>query len=108
MLIQKESKAKKRSTAELNYMFTSRIRSVGNSKGVILNNNLIKAAGLDMEADIIIEASAGMITIVQAKPAVNTDLATWGAQFKKAIKAGAKPEKDLFAGLVNEFDKTEW
>jgi antitoxin component of MazEF toxin-antitoxin module len=86
----------------------SRIRSVGNSKGVILNNQLLKAAGISTEEDISIEAGDGLIIISQAKPAVNTDLSTWDAQFKKAIKAGHLPEGDLFEGLENEFDKTEW
>lgn len=89
-------------------MLTSRIRPVENSKGVILNSRLLKAAGLDTSTDIVLEATAGIITIAQAKPRVNTDLATWDQQFKKAIKAGAKPEKDLFEGLANDFDNTEW
>lgn len=89
-------------------MFTSRIRSVGNSKGVILNSTLIKLAGLDTDADIMMEAREGIITIAQAKPKVNRDLRTWDAQFKRAIETGEKPEGDLFEGLANEFDKTEW
>lgn len=108
MTVQKKSSVNKKAPAQVKAMFTSRIRPVGNSKGVLLNNSIIKAAGIDMDADITIEATAGVITIVQAKPEVNTDLQTWDAQFKKAIKAGAKPEKDLFEGLVNEFDKKEW
>jgi hypothetical protein len=32
----------------------------------------------------------------------------WEMQFKAAIKAGNKPENDLFEGLCNEFDKSEW
>lgn len=86
----------------------SRIRSVGNSKGVILNNHLLKIAGINTEDQIAIEAGEGMITISQAKLSINTDLKTWDAQFKKAIKAGHMPEKDLFEGLENSFDKTEW
>lgn len=86
----------------------SRIRPIGNSKGVILSNQLIEAAGLTPEADIIIEASEGVITIKQAQPAVNTDLSTWDAQFRAAAKKGIKPEKDLFNGIRNSFDETEW
>lgn len=89
-------------------MLTSRIRSIGNSKGIILPIGLLKTAGLHTNADITIEATAGSITIAQARPRVNTDLSTWDKQFKKAIKAGAKPEKDLFEGLGNDFDNTEW
>lgn len=86
----------------------SRIRSVGNSKGVILNNQLLKAAGISTDEDISIEAGEGVIIISQAKPDVNTDLSTWDVQFKKAIKAGHLPEGDLFEGIENNFDKTEW
>ena len=86
----------------------SRIRPVGNSKGVILTNQLLKAAGISAEEAISIEAGEGVITISQVKPAVNTDLRTWDAQFKKAIKAGHLPEGDLFEGIENEFDETEW
>jgi len=89
--------------------YTSRIRAIGNSKGVILNNQLIEAAGISQDADIIINAGAGIIYIVEAKaPGINTDLSTWDKQFKAAIKKGATPEKDMFEGLENEFDKKEW
>jgi antitoxin component of MazEF toxin-antitoxin module len=87
---------------------TSRIRPIGNSKGVILSNRLMEAAGITSEADIIIQAAEGMITIKQAKPAVNTDLSTWDAQFKAAARKGIKPEKDLFGSMHNSFDETEW
>jgi antitoxin component of MazEF toxin-antitoxin module len=87
----------------------SRIRAIGNSKGVILSNQLIKAAGLNAEADIVIQASDGVIYILQVKaPDINTDLSTWDKQFKAAIKRGAKPENDLFEGMTNNFDLKEW
>ena len=89
--------------------YTSRIRAIGNSKGVILNNQLIEAAGLQSEKDILIHARDGVIYIVQEKDtAVNKDLSTWDKQFKAAIKKGSKPENDLFKGLNNDFDTKEW
>lgn len=108
METKKKTRSEKRIQAKAKVILTSRIRSVGNSKGIILSNRLLTAAGLDANADIKIEASSGLITIAQAKHRVNTDLSTWDKHFKEAIKAGAKPEKDLFEGLANEFDKTEW
>jgi antitoxin component of MazEF toxin-antitoxin module len=88
---------------------TSRLRAIGNSRGVILNSQLIEAAGLNAEADIVIEANKGVITIKQMKAAgINTDLSTWDKQFKAAIKKGAKPEGDLFEGMANHFDSKEW
>jgi len=87
----------------------SRFRAIGNSRGVILNNKLISASGLKPDADIVIHAGEGMITIVQAKQDLgNTDLSTWDAQFKACIKKGAKPKADLFGGMKNNFDDNEW
>ncbi len=88
---------------------TSRLRPIGNSRGLILNSKLIEAAGLNAEADIMIEARDGVITIIQMKPSmVNDDLSAWDKQFKSAIKKGAKPEGDLFEGMANDFDLKEW
>jgi len=89
--------------------YTSRIRAIGNSQGVILNSQVIESSGLRPEADIVVQASEGVIIIMQLKGAgVNTDLSSWDMQFKKAIKHGAKPEGDLFEGMENEFDTKEW
>jgi antitoxin component of MazEF toxin-antitoxin module len=88
---------------------TSRLRSIGNSKGVILSNVLIDTAGLSPDKEILIVASEGIITIQQIKDTdVNTELASWDAAFKKAKKQGAKPEKDLFEGIGNKFDHSDW
>jgi antitoxin component of MazEF toxin-antitoxin module len=77
--------------------YTSKIRAIGNSKGVILNNEVIKTAGLTPDQDIVIQASNGVITIVQIKEmGVNTDLSSWDKQFKDAIKAGVQPEGNIF------------
>jgi antitoxin component of MazEF toxin-antitoxin module len=89
--------------------YASRLRAIGNSQGVILNNQLLETAGLNAEADIMIEANEGVITIKQMKvPGVNTDLSTWDRQFKTAIKKGARPEGDFFKGMANDFDLKEW
>lgn len=89
--------------------YTSRIRAIGNSKGVILNSRLLDIAGLSPETDILIQAGRGMITIEPVKETVvNTDLSTWDKQFKTAIKNGAKPDPDLFEGIKNDFDTSEW
>ena len=89
--------------------YTTKIRSIGNSKGVILNNQLMDFAGLDADRDIVLRALNGSITIKQVeKPVINTDLSTWEKQLKAAIKAGDIPEGDIWEGMENEFDKTEW
>ncbi|HSU27157.1 MAG TPA: hypothetical protein VLJ68_02170 [Chitinophagaceae bacterium] len=88
----------------------SKLRSIGNSKGVILSGSLLQKAGISPNADIMITAQDGQITIVEIKPSdpVNTDLSTWEKQIRMAIKKGAKPDKDLFEGLSNDFDEKEW
>ncbi|MGI8597778.1 MAG: AbrB/MazE/SpoVT family DNA-binding domain-containing protein [Chitinophagaceae bacterium] len=87
---------------------TSKIRAIGNSKGVILNSQLMEAAGISADADIIIRADKGKIVIEAIKEDVNTNLSSWDKQFKQVIKTGAKPEKDFFGGMENKFDKKEW
>jgi hypothetical protein len=89
--------------------YTSSLRAIGNSKGVILNSHVIEMAGLNPDIDIVIRAAQGVITIVQSRETgINTDLSTWDKQFKAAVKNGAEPEGDLFEGLENDFDKKEW
>jgi antitoxin component of MazEF toxin-antitoxin module len=89
--------------------YTTKIRAIGNSKGVILNNQLLDIAGFLADQDILIRAINGQLTIEPVKRyVVNTDLSTWDKQFKAAIKAGDIPEGDMFEGMENEFDKTEW
>jgi antitoxin component of MazEF toxin-antitoxin module len=96
-------------TGEPAIEYTAKIRAIGNSKGVILNNQLMDFAGLTPDQDIVIRAVNGQIIIKQAeKFTVNTDLSTWEKQLKEAIKAGNLPEGDLFEGMANEFDETEW
>ena len=89
--------------------YTAKVRPIGNSRGVILNNQLMDFAGLAADEEIVIRATNGQMTIRPAeKPTVNTNLSTWEKQLKAAIKAGNTPEGDLWEGMENEFDKKEW
>ena len=89
---------------------SGRIRKIGNSKGILLSNSMIKELGVGDDAEVIVTAEKGRIIIMAAgnKSKINTDLSTWEAQFRNAIKNGEKPEKDMFNGLENKFDKEEW
>lgn len=91
------------------YSVSSKLRDIGNSKGVILNNRIIAQAGFTSKADLIIHASEGVV-IIQVKDTgnVNTNLSSWDAQFKEAIKKGKRPEGDVWEGLENQFDQEEW
>jgi antitoxin component of MazEF toxin-antitoxin module len=89
--------------------YSSRVRAIGNSKGVILNSQALEVSGLNPDGDILVQAGKGFITIVSAKRTpVNTDLSTWDKHFKSVIKTGMKPETDLFEGLENDFDSKGW
>lgn len=88
----------------------ARIRKIGNSKGILLNNRIISESGIEDGAELIVTAEKNriIITPAQSKRKINIDISTWEAQFKEAIKGGDKPETDLFEGMENEFDKEEW
>jgi antitoxin component of MazEF toxin-antitoxin module len=94
---------------------TTKIREVGNSTGLILNRTvlgsvtfavgeLVEITVMD-DNTIIISRSK---TETKKRPKLNLDINTWDAKIKDAIKKGYKPEKDMFNGMQNEFDKTEW
>lgn len=87
-----------------------RIRKIGNSKGILLSNSILKESGIAENTAVTITTEKGKIIIMPAenKRKINTDLSTWEAQFKAAIKSGNKPEKDFFEGMENKFDKEEW
>lgn len=87
-----------------------RIRKIGNSKGILLSNSMIKALGIADDAEVIVTSEKGRIIIKPAenKRKINTDLSTWEAQFKAAIKNGDTSEKDFFEGMENKFDEEEW
>src|SRR5450755_2494538 len=69
------------------YSTSTKIRAIGNSRGVILNNRIMEEAGISDESKIIINASSGIITIIAEKIS-HTDISTWEAQFKKSMKSG--------------------
>ena len=86
------------------------IRKIGNSKGILLSNSILNELGIEEGAEVTVTAEKNRIVIEPAenRRKINTDLATWEAQFKKAIKNGDKPETDVFEGMENKFDKEEW
>ncbi len=89
---------------------SAKIRKIGNSKGILLSNSIISVLGIEDGAEVIVTADKGRIIIkpAETKRKINTDLSTWEAQFKAAIKNGDKPETDMFGGMENKFDKEEW
>jgi hypothetical protein len=83
-------------------------RDIGNSKGVIISQKMMDLAGIHTN-NVVIEASKGEIRIRPVDDKiVNTDLSSWGKQFKNALKSDQIPDSDLFDGMKNKFDEEEW
>ena len=90
------------------FQVRSVFRDIGNSKGVIISKKMMDIAGIQNN-NVVIEACRGEIRIRPIdEKLVNTDLSSWGKQFKDALKAGQEPDGDLFNGLKNEIDEQEW
>ena len=85
-----------------------KIRKIGNSNGILLSNKMLSHLGIKEGAAVTVTAEPGQLIIKPAitTPAINTDLSTWEAQFKQAIKNGDTPERDMFEGMSNKFDET--
>jgi antitoxin component of MazEF toxin-antitoxin module len=49
------------------YSVSSRLRRIGNSRGVILSNRLIEEAGIAPDAELVLKAVEGVIIIAEAK-----------------------------------------
>ncbi len=78
---------------------------IGNSMGLRLPKSLIKQFSLDKgEIEISIESDGLKIRSVESVPA----LETWDLLFKNAISNGNEPDTDVFDGIGNEEDDTEW
>jgi antitoxin component of MazEF toxin-antitoxin module len=117
MLSKKQTKSKNilsepAATYEVNagkqFQVRSVFRDIGNSKGVIISKKMMDIAGIQNN-NVVIEASRGEIRIRPIdEKLVNTDLSSWGKQFKDALKAGQLPDEDLFDGMKNKFDEEEW
>ena len=78
------------------------IRKIGNSSGILLPKAMLQACGITTEVEIEVHDKTILLRPVQ--PA----RAGWEAAFAVAVAAGDKPEGDLFEGLGNQFDHTEW
>lgn len=78
---------------------------IGNSMGLRLPKNLIKQFSLDKgEIEISVESDGLKIKSVESVPA----LETWDLLFKNAISSSNELDTDVFEGIPNEGDDTEW
>lgn len=80
-----------------------KIRSIGNSNGVIIPQSYIKAC--DIQDSVKIELKDGSIIITPVKDESRKD---WDEQFERAIANGELPHENEFESLTNDFDENEW
>ena len=80
------------------------IIKVGNSKGIRIPKRYLKSLG----EKVILEPTKKGLVIRPDSGDTVPPLKEWDALFAKAIASGEKPEKDVFEGMGNETDKTEW
>ena len=78
------------------------IRKIGNSSGILLPKAMLQACGITTEVEIEVQDKSILLRPVPSARA------GWEAEFAAAAASGDEPEGDLFEGLSNEFDQTEW
>ncbi len=78
------------------------IRKIGNSSGILLPKSMLQACGITSEVEIEVQDKTILL-----RP-VSSARTGWEAAFAAAIANGDEPESDLFEGIGNQFDETEW
>ena len=81
----------------------TKLRKIGNSKGITLSKSLLDQYQFEEEVEIVIQENGLLIMPVKAKPREE-----WEKQFRTAIKHGQKPDQALLETFSNQFDKEEW
>ena len=81
----------------------TRIKKIGNSKGITLSKTLLEQYQFEDEVEVIPQENGLLIMPVKVRPREQ-----WDEQFKKAKKEGHTPDKALLEGFKNSFDKKEW
>lgn len=82
---------------------TTRLKKIGNSKGITLSKTLLEQYQFEDEVEVIPLENGLLIMPLKVKPREQ-----WEEQFKKATKEGHIPDKVLLDGFTNSFDKNEW
>ena len=81
---------------------TVKLKKIGNSRSLIIPKKVIDMCDLKNEVVMVVEDQHIIIS------AATAPRAGWIKQFESAIAAGEAPENDVFNGLSNEIDETEW
>lgn len=81
----------------------TRLKKIGNSKGITLSKTLLEQYHFEDEVEIIAQENGLLI-----RPSRASSREQWDEQFKAAKKAGHKPDNTMLAAFSNSFDKKEW
>jgi antitoxin component of MazEF toxin-antitoxin module len=103
-------------TMEDRPLYTTTVRKIGNSNGVLLSKAVLKKLKIEngQAIDFILKEDNTLVLkpvkkiIKPKRNKLNLSLATWDKQFQQAIQNKELPEKDVFEGLTNKFDEHEW
>jgi len=79
------------------------IRRIGNSQGILLPRNILQACGIEEQVEVVVIGQAILLRSVKKHPREG-----WEEQFQNATISGDSPESDLFEGVKNDFDDTDW
>ena len=79
------------------------LQPIGDASGIMLPPALLQACGIRERVEVEVRDGTIVLRAVESAPR-----AGWDDAFIRAHAAGAEPEGDLFAGMANEFDATDW
>ena len=79
------------------------IRCIGNSQGILIPRNILQACGIEEQVEMALVGQTIVLRRVKKQPREG-----WEEQFQKAKTGGDKPDSDLFEGIANDFDATDW
>ncbi|HWR33272.1 MAG TPA: AbrB/MazE/SpoVT family DNA-binding domain-containing protein [Chitinophagaceae bacterium] len=81
----------------------TRLKKIGNSKGITFSKSLLEQYQLEDEVEIIPQPDGLLIM-----PAKASSREQWDEQFKSAKKTNQQPGAALLGSFSNSFDKKEW
>lgn len=81
----------------------TKLKKIGNSKGITLSKSLLEQYQFEDEVEIIAQEDGLLIMPAKAKAREK-----WEEQFKTAKRAGHSTDTVLLGNFSNSFDKKEW
>ena len=79
------------------------LRKIGNSNGVLIPKSMLISCGITNEVEMEVLGDSIMLRSTKKKARDG-----WDEAFKQAIANGDKPENDMFEGMKNTFDDSDW